>query len=181
MSAPHYALWLLLPPVERARFSDLIRTLGEQHGTPGFEPHITLLGGIAGARSTAVAATAALARRIAPLHIRLAEIGRRDSYYQSLFVHVVPDASLLQAHRLAREKLARRDDAEFLPHLSLVYGDLEPAQKTAIIARLGARLESDFLVEELALIGYRKDARPRDWRRVASFALRGDTAELTPS
>jgi 2'-5' RNA ligase len=173
MSAPHYALWLLLPPAERARFGDLIRTLAEQHGTPGFEPHITLLGGIAGAQAPAITATAVLARRIAPLHIRLAEIGQRDSYYQCLFVHTVPDAALLQAHRLARAELARRDDAEFVPHLSIVYGNLGRAQKAAIMARLGARLEGDFLVEELAVIRYRKDDQPQDWRRVATFALRG--------
>jgi 2'-5' RNA ligase len=180
MSAPHYALWLLLPPAERARFAELIRTLAQRHGTPSFEPHITLLGGIGGAQATVVAATAALAHRIAPLHIRLGEIGQRESYFQCLFVHAVLDPPLLQAHRLAREEFARRDDAEFLPHLSLVYGNLEQAQKTAIIAQLGAGLESDFLAEELALICYRKDDQPRDWRRVAAFAFRGDAAELTP-
>jgi 2'-5' RNA ligase len=176
MSAPLYALWLLLPPAERARFGELIGTLAEQHGTPSFEPHITLLGGIDATQATAVAATAALARRIAPLHIRLAEIGQRESYFQCLFVHAVPGPALLQAHRLAREAFARRDDAEFLPHLSLVYGDLEQAQKAAIAARLGARLDSEFRVEELALICYRKGDQPQDWRRVAAFALRGNAA-----
>lgn len=176
MSAPHYALWLLLPPAERARFGDLIRTLAAQHGTPGFEPHITLLGGIAGAEATAIAAATALAHRIAPLHIRLAEIGQRDSYFQCLFVHAVPDVALLQAHRCARDAFARRDDAEFLPHLSLVYGNLDRFQKASIASQLGARFDGEFRVEELALVCYRKDDLPQDWRRVTTFTLRGDAA-----
>lgn len=174
MSKPHYALWLLPPPAERARFAELIGMLARQHGTPVFEPHITLLGGIDDAQPTAVAASAALARRIAPLRIWLGEIGQRDSYFQCLFVHVIPDAALRQAHRLAREAFAQRADAEFLPHLSLVYGVLDPPQKAAIVAQLGGRLDGEFLVEELALIGYRKDDQPRDWRRVATFTLRGE-------
>lgn len=174
MSTPHYALWLLPPPPERARLRELIRTLAQQHGTPVFEPHVTLLGGIDDAQPTALAATAALARRIAPLRIRLGEIGQRDSYFQCLFVHAIPDAALLQAHRLAREAFARREDAEFLPHLSLVYGILDQPQKAAIVAQLGGRLDGEFLVEELALIGYRKDDQPRGWRPVATFTLRGE-------
>lgn len=174
MSTPRYALWLLPPPAERARFAELIRTLARQHGTPVFEPHITLLGGIDDAQPTAVAGSAALARRIAPLRIRLGGIGQRDSYFQCLFVHAIPDAALRQAHRLARQAFARREAGEFLPHLSLVYGILDQPQKAAIIAQLGGRLDGEFLVEELALVGYRQDDQPRDWRRIASFTLRGD-------
>ncbi len=174
MRAPHYALWLLLPPPERARFGALIRTLAEQHGTPPFEPHITLLGGIDAAPPAALSAGAALARRIAPLPIRLAHIGQRDSFYQCLFVHAVADPALRRAHREARATFAREEGGEFLPHLSLVYGDLRPAQKAAIVTQLGARLEAEFRVEELALIRYRKEDRPQDWQRVATFRLGGD-------
>lgn len=176
MSAPLYALWLLLPPAERARFTELIRTLAEQHGTPSFEPHITLLGGISGAQDAVVATTAALARRIAPLHIQLAEIGQRDSYFQCLFVHAVPVPALLRANRDAREQFARGKDSEYVPHLSLVYGDLERTRKTAIAAQLGGRFDREFRVEELALVRYSRDDRPQDWRRVATFALPGDAA-----
>jgi 2'-5' RNA ligase len=176
MNAPLYTLWLLLPPAEGTRFRELIQTLAAQHGTPSFEPHITLLGSIDGSEAAIVAASAALARRIAPLPIRLAEIGQRDTYFQCLFVHAVPDPALVRANRLAREAFSRRDDAAFLPHLSLVYGDLERAQKAAVVARLGARLDSEFRVEELALIRYRKEDHPQDWRRVATFTLRGDAA-----
>lgn len=168
-SVTRRSLWLMPPAGVRARLVALIRDLGARYGTPVFEPHITLLGGIGAEEKDIAVRSARLAAATPPLPLRLTTVDQRAEYFQCLFVHVAGTDALARASALARTLFERTRDTEYLPHLSLMYGELDPAAKAAIVAEIGARLDLEFVANRLAL--YATGDRLQDWRPIRNFTL----------
>lgn len=162
----------MLPPADVIdRFRSLIVDLSRRTGTPAFEPHLTLAGGIdAPTERAAVARVAPLAARLPPLPIRLTDVGTTGEYYRCLFIHAERTPRLERAYREACDVLEQAP-GDFMPHLSLIYGELGAADKARIIADIGARFDLAFTVERLAL--YSAAGPPPGWRRIAELALTG--------
>lgn len=168
---PGFSLWMLPPADVGDRFRSLIADLSRRTGTPAFEPHLTLAGGIDAATDNAAAARVApLAARLPPLPIRLTEVGTTGEYYRCLFIHAERTPLLQRAHHEACAVLAQ-EPGDFMPHLSLIYGEIGAADKARIITDIGTRFDLAFTVERLAL--YSTAGPPSAWRRVAALALTG--------
>ena len=168
---PGFSLWMLPPADVGDRFRSLIADLSRRMGTPAFEPHLTLAGGIdAPTERTAAARVAPLAACLPPLPIRLMDVGTTGDYYRCLFIHAERTPLLQRAYHEACDVLALAP-GDFMPHLSLIYGDLGAADKARIVADIGARFDLTFTVERLAL--YSTAGPPPAWRRVAELALIG--------
>lgn len=161
---------MIPPPAVGDRFRALIAELSRRSGTPAFEPHLTLAGVEAPTVATACARVAPLAATLAPIPVRLNEIGMTAEYFRCLFIRAALTPALLHAYRNACAALDQ-PPAEFMPHLSLIYGELAPAMKTEIAANLSGRFELEFTVERVAL--YTTAGPPPDWRCVCDFRLTG--------
>src|SRR5207245_1586674 len=108
------------------------------------EPHVTLLGRISGPERKIVSKSAELAQRISPFATRLTRVDYLDRYYQCVFVRVAARDPLVKAHRAAREVFGLEKSPAFMPHLSLIYGDLARDFKEKIVAELGWKFELAF-------------------------------------
>lgn len=170
----HYSLWLLLPEEARSRYAALIETLSREHGTPRFEPHITLLGGLQGEEEVLGTLARDLARRLEPFDVRLLDAGYIEEYYRCLFVLVAHSRPLMQAYDEARKQFDRRLELSFMPHLSLMYGLLDEEDKEKILDRIGRYFDDRFRVQELAL--YAIEGTPEQWRCVVRAPLGGGDA-----
>jgi 2'-5' RNA ligase len=164
-----YSLWLVPEGDICRRLQRMIRRLSREHSTPCFKPHITLAGSIVGQEREVVARVAMLARELSPLRLRLTHLDSRHEYFRCLFIRVMRVARLIRAHRRAKEIFGLRKRRGFLPHLSLVYGNLPAATKRKIVATLGRRVELEFQVGCLELVSIQ--GPPSQWRRVKSFRL----------
>jgi 2'-5' RNA ligase len=164
-----YALWLI--PEEEAcrRLARTIHRLSREHSTPVFAPHITLGSRIVAPAHEVAARTAQLAKSLPPLRLRLTRIDWRDEYFRCLFVKVAPQPQLTRAHTRARKVFGLRGRRVFLPHVSLVYGDLSPATKRNIAFSLGRRFDLEFEVRRMDIVAI--EGPPSRWRRVKSFWL----------
>jgi len=169
IETPRFSLWLLLPREAHARFQAIIARLSAQLGTPAFEPHITLLGGLSGAEEDLRQRTRVLACAIKPFEARLLKVAWLDDYYRCLFVEVAPSRALHDAHEAARQVFNQRSNAGFYPHLSLVYGNLEEKEKTTILNEIGSRFDESIRIEQLALY----DTGGPVWRCVERVGLGG--------
>ena len=165
-----FSLWLMPPPAVRDRFYPLIVELSRRLGTPAFEPHLTLALTPATVEAEVVARIAPLAANLAPLSIRLMEVDMTSDYFRCLFVRAALTPPLQRAYHAACRALAQ-PPGDFMPHLSLVYGDLPIAEKERVIADIGRRFDLHFTVERVAL--YTTAGPPPAWRCVADFALTG--------
>lgn len=171
MRASGFSLWLVPEGAWQARLARLIETLARRLGTPAFEPHVTLLGGAPGEEAQALAASAGLARALAPLELRLTSLDALDEYFRCVFVHVAESRELLAAHAAARVAFGAAEPAAFLPHLSLVYGDLSPAAKAPALREAEGAVGMRLLVRRLELV--RTQGTPAEWRRLAGWGLAG--------
>lgn len=166
-----YSLWLLLPREAQERVQALIARLSARLGTPAFEPHITLLGSLTGTEEDLRRRTRALAGTIESFEVRLLEAAWLDEYYRCLFVEVAPSRALQDAHEAAKRQFDRRLDADFYPHLSLVYGELEEKEKEQILDDIGRYFDESIRIEELAL--YDTSGPPPVWRCIERVGLGG--------
>jgi hypothetical protein len=152
----------------RERLAALIAELSRRKGTPSFEPHVTLLGGIVGAEGEVSRRGALLAASLRPLAVRLVALRRSDEYFRCLFLEAEPSPDLLAAHERASDLLGARDRAPFLPHLSLVYG--RPAAASAAEEALRA-LALPLTFEARRLEVHRTEGAVPDWLRLAAHPL----------
>src|SRR5690606_30965655 len=136
---PRYSLWLMPPAAVYDRFARLIDALSRRFGTPRFAPHITLASTGAELAGDAPARAAALAAELAPVPVRLLDVAHTDDYFRSLFVRAQRTPALLAAHRLAAARLGTEPAEDFMPHLSLLYGELPRDTKERLIEEIGRR------------------------------------------
>ena len=167
-TAAGVSIWLVPTGEVYERFDALISSLSRRCGTPPFEPHVTLLGGLSGPEAAVLSRAEQLSGSLAPLEIRPTTAGHRDEYFRCLFVQAEPTPALVAAHARAAELFERREEP-FFPHLSLIYGDLAAEEKERILDEVGRDLATAFDVGELHAV--RTEGEVRSWRRLASYPL----------
>jgi len=168
--SPHYSLWLMPTGEVRQRLAGTILDLSREYATPVFEPHVTLVGGIVGPAREVVSKMKDLARRIPPFTARLTVVDGLDEYFRCLFVRLAATHPIMRANKAAREVFALTKQPAFMPHLSLLYGNLPLSVKEGIIASLSRQFELEFKVNSLHL--YLIKSEPAAWRHVANCGLK---------
>lgn len=160
-----YSLWLR--PFGDIAYSlhERIKKLSEKHKTPVFEPHLTLLGGLDFGETELTQLTDTLASSLHPFEILLTRAGYMDTYYQSLFVHAELSEELDSAREMA-ERLFDKEPEEFVPHLSLLYGDLSRKEKERILNVMGREFHIRFPVHNVLLVN--TTGKPDEWEKIHS-------------
>ncbi len=175
-----YALWIEPPAFLAVRLNALIDALSVQYGAPRFSAHVTLLGGLSGEEENLLSAAGSLASALSPFEMTLAGVGREDSYFRCLYLLAAPSGPLMGARGKAEEAFVRfrasgaalERPERFMPHMSLLYGDIDNSSKEAIIQSIGGTVTANFTAEGLSL--YRVDGDIGSWRRVGEvFPLTG--------
>ena len=163
------AIWLM--PTGRAYedLSRIISRLSDQYATPQFPPHVTLVEGLSGDEKDLSSKTVQLALHIRPFEVTLTAVDYLDEYYRCLFLRSEESPALLEAARTARVLFHQMRDARFIPHLSLMYGNLDQETKRQIVKSVGTDFIRTFLVESLHL--YSTNGGPKDWRLVQESAI----------
>ena len=136
-----------------------------------------------GAQDAALRATRALADRVRTLspapRCRAKSVQAGRLFYQCVYVLCEDDQSLSAAHQLARDAFNSGGSAgpTFMPHASVIYGDLDEAEKTARAASVAAELapllasgEAAFMPTALSLWRTRA-GHTTEWTEVAEVAL----------
>jgi 2'-5' RNA ligase len=164
-----YYLWLMPEAKSNGVFSEVIRKLSHKYQTRLFDPHITLAGGITGPEDELLTKTEKLAAHLYRLKLEPLEIRYLEDFYRSLFLAVTPSDPLVNANKLAKQLFGLPLDGEFMPHLSLLYGDFSVSEKERIKAGLSTNLLKQFNVDRIVLI--RTDTHSDQWTAVSSFPL----------
>jgi hypothetical protein len=162
------SLWLM--PDDPAPWTAVIGGLASRHHGPVFPPHLTLIGGLDLGEDQARDALRATAAAIAPLALTPLAVGHGLSRHQSVFVLVRPDPLLVAARRVAGERFAR-DEATFMPHVSLFYGQLDDAGHAAVDRELSSWRPPPLRASRLHLWATGGDEA--GWRDVAVAPLTG--------
>lgn len=169
-----YSLWLMPPPNAGEHFARLIERLSRRLGTPCFIPHITFCSTSDIDEPAAVARARAAAKQLAPVPVHLTEIGIGDSYFRCVYVLAERTEALLAAYRTACAHFGVEPAADYLPHLSLVYGDLARADRERLADEVGRRFDIRFTADRIALCA--PAGPPQNWRLLGPYTLEGGNA-----
>jgi len=149
------------------RFSEIISRLSEEYNSPNFEPHVTLIGAIAGTEDDLSAKTTQLTSLIKPFGIKLAKVDYFDEYHKALFIKAEETTELIKANETAKEVFNLSPDSEYMPHLSLLYGDFSSETKEKIITNLGREFNIDFEIKSVCL--YFTTGKEETWHKIKKF------------
>lgn len=164
-----YAIWLMPEEPMFSLLAGEISRLSQEHSTPPFDPHVTLLGGITLPEEKALAGSVSLAGLLKPFRMELGTIGYLDEYFRCLFVRVLSDDAITKAHQAACKAFGL-PDTPYMPHVSLAYGKLRLNAKKRIAEGLGSL--SGRMVDTRRLMLYRVSGPLHEWKRVERFDLR---------
>ena len=170
-----YALWLLPDAGVSDAFGDVIARLSARYHGPRFTPHVTLLGWVTGAEQQLAEATAQLAKQLRMLHLRSAGFDGEQYYFRCFYLKLEATQELMQAHEQASLAFSAGHSSDYLPHLSLVYGQSTVADKATLRQELVAILPAQFSVDRLQLVHITVSVA--DWRVVTTCTL-GNASEL---
>ncbi len=169
MQPKRYSLWIIPPEGVYDRLKDIIFRLSLKYSTPGFEPHITLLGGLPGAEEEILSKVSGLAANLNPFNVKLSKTEYLDEYYRCLFLRAEETDDLLNAHALAGKILDNLRDEKYMPHLSLMYGDFPAKIKEEIIRETGNQ-DITFKVNSIHL--FLTGDNPELWQRLKEFRFK---------
>jgi 2'-5' RNA ligase len=162
-----YSIWLMPEYILNDQLQNKIQSLGSVFGGPFFEPHVTLVSGFLGKRKELIEKTETISNKISPFKILFDGIAYLDEFFRPLFLKVKFSPHLRAARNLACAELAW-DEIDYLPHMSLIYGDFTPIQKEKMISTLGLFPDS-FSVNKIYLI--HNDEIQMKWRVIRGFPL----------
>lgn len=167
-----YSLWLQPSGDIAYRLQERINKMSKKYKTPAFAPHVTLLGGLSVSETELIPLTNTLASSLYPFELILTKVGYHNQFYQSLFVHVKKSKSLNEARNRACRLFDLHDADGYLPHLSLLYGDLPQKKKERIINIMGREFYIRFSVNSIVLM--QTEGTPEQWKRIhtAVFKLK---------
>ena len=169
MVATGYSIWLMPTGDVHARLFALMRELAKDYYTPVFEPHVTLIGGLLDPEGEILSKTSRLAGLLRPFNVRLGGVAHLDGFFTCLFIRAEETQELLAAHSEARSVFGRWQDPRFMPHLSLMYGNLSRDIRIRIISQIGSELNASFEATGLHL--FRTSGPVEGWGRIHEFCL----------
>lgn len=168
------SLWLTLRGSAADPFGDAISRLAEALEGPVFKPHVTLWGRFRASLAEAQLRVEELTRELPPVPLRGHGIGMQGERFRALFVPVAVTPELWRGHLAARDALAAGAAIEYMPHLSLYYGERPPRQKLAALGALDPLPALDHVADAVSLVSV--DGPPERWVTRAILPLRGRSA-----
>jgi 2'-5' RNA ligase len=169
MPLQKYSLWLMPAGATAQKFSELITQLAQRYSSPQFSPHVTLIGSIEAQEEEMVAKAQELATLLQPYPLQLTNVDYTELYYRALVVRIEASAEVMNANQQARKLFPSVKKTEYMPHLSLLYGDFSVETKKEIISKIGENFTDTF--EATTLYLYRTEGAVRDWQQIAAFPL----------
>lgn len=159
-----YSLWFEPSGDIAYKLQERIKKLSDEYNTPVFSPHVTLLGSINSSETESISLTNTLASSLYPFELELTKAGYRDQFYQSLFIHVDKTPKLEEFRNRACQLFGIEEEEKFMPHLSLMYGDLSQKEKERILNLIGREFHIRFHVKNIVLM--KTNGKPDQWKRV---------------
>ncbi len=167
-----YHLFLEPKGEVRERLGTVIATLAAEYGGPVFVPHVTLLATIPEAsEEELIAKTKELARTLTPFTCTLGGFGAQDSFFRALYMRVSSMTEVSSRHSQASTVFDMQPQDEYLPHLSLLYGNYANDQKLQTIESLQYLNDTSFEVESVQL--YSTPGDTSTWKLIGEYPFIG--------
>ncbi|RDX96769.1 Cyclic phosphodiesterase, partial [Mucuna pruriens] len=184
-----YSVWAIPPEDVSARCANLMSALRSDFGGPPFQPHITVVGATRLSPDDALAKLRSACQALRPFHVTVDSVATGTFFYQCVYLLLRPEPQVLEtsAHCCTHFGYSNSTQthvidshAAYMPHLSLLYGDLSDQEKQKARERANALDDTlaglTFQITRLAL--YRTDTEDKtlkSWEKIAECTLTPDS------
>ncbi|GLT52543.1 hypothetical protein SLA2020_258780 [Shorea laevis] len=171
-----YSVWALPPEDVATRLKKLMVGLRSEFGGPEFEPHITVVGSICLTQDDALAKFRSACQGLKAYTATVERVATGTFFYQCVFLLLQPTPEVMDASDRCCGHLGYVRSTPYMPHLSLLYGDLTDEEKKKAQEKANILDESvnslSCQISRLAL--YKTDTEDKtckSWEKVAEYNL----------
>lgn len=166
------SIWLMPAEPDAAMLRGIIAELSARFGTPLFEPHLTLAGDLHASSGAYVPLLDDLAKACPAFSLPIAGIVRTEAYFRSFYAAFARGAELDALKQVCVAQAGGTADG-FTPHISLLYGKVDDAQKAAAASDVEKRLHGKRIEFDRVVVTNSSDNVPiNEWRVHATRVLR---------
>ena len=135
---------------------------------PSFDVHLTLSGPMQDLNSNQNNKLNKLVQSLSPITLQLKGIGMKEQFFQSLFINVINDISLINLKSQIDSKL-NLTSKNYFPHISLYYGNAEYQSKLDLVD--GLEPPEEVFLDKISIV--KVDESIKSWKVLDSFSLSG--------
>lgn len=164
MSLPmfdEYTIWFEPEGEGHDAYRHVIESLAQEHGTPMFEPHVTLLGGIKKEEKEIIEVLTQFASTMHPFEIAIEQTPMFEPIYHKA-CYLSCDSFVLMEYNAALQTLFGVS-SNYEPHLSLLYGE---SPEEALLPMLPPTIE----VHSISL--WHAKGTVSEWKKVREFPFK---------
>ncbi|XP_061356400.1 cyclic phosphodiesterase-like isoform X2 [Gastrolobium bilobum] len=171
-----YSVWAIPPEDERARFTKLMSALRSEFDGPQFEPHITVVGAISLTADEALTKLRSSCEGLKAYNVTVDGVATGTFFFQCVYLLLNPTPQVVETSTHCCSHFGYKNSTPYMPHLSLLYGDLTDEEKQK--ARERANILDDslsglsFQISRLAL--YKTDTEDKtlkSWEKIGECTL----------
>ncbi|KAL3616991.1 hypothetical protein CASFOL_039385 [Castilleja foliolosa] len=172
-----YSVWALPPEELTPRLKKLMDGLRSEFGGPQFEPHATVVGAISLTETEARDMLNKACEGLKAYTATVDKVATGTFSFQCVFLLLHPTPQVVEASAHCCRHFGYKNSSPYMPHLSLLYGDLtdeekKKAQEKAYV--LDNSIDSlSFQISRLAL--YKTDTEDKScksWAKVSECELK---------
>ncbi|KAG6642307.1 cyclic phosphodiesterase-like [Carya illinoinensis] len=171
-----YSVWAVPPDDVAARLKKLMEDLRSEFGGPQFEPHITVVGAISLTPDDALSKFRTACDGLKAYTATVDRVATGTFFYQCVYVLIHPTTQVVETSAHCSGHFGYKSSTPYMPHLSLLYGDLTDDEKSRAQEKASILDESisslSFPVSRLAL--YKTDTEDKtlkSWEKIAENSL----------
>lgn len=168
---------LALPPDDLApRLESLMDSLRSEFGGPQFVPHVTVVGPVGLKEDDAVREFRAACDGLRAYPATVDRVATGTFFYQCVYLLLRPTAEVVEASDRCCAFLGYKSNTPYMPHLSLLYGDLTDEEKKKAQEKAndldGSLNGLGFLISRLALYKIDPDDKTcTSWEKIVECTL----------
>jgi len=131
-----YGFWIIPENEVYDEMQEAITKYSSKYKTPSFKPHMTIHTVVSSTDERVVKDTKKAVAKINPFKLTVGNIEFSTTFFQCVFARINTNANLMNAHLALREHLKYKDKHVYMPHASLVYGDLDMETREKICSEI---------------------------------------------
>jgi len=127
------SVWLIIKPEEEYQLTKSIEKLAEQYNAPVFKPHITIYSPIFGDVASISEISTAVFEDAKPFKVYSSSVKQSADLWKTVFIQLMIHPRLSQMNQDFNQRVNRKSEYTFSPHISLIYKQVAPVNRERIV------------------------------------------------
>lgn len=127
-----FAIWLMPDIKGCAYLTEVITHLCKTYSGRPFKPHLTLISGLCSSIEQIISKLSNSIKSVLPLELSINKIDYSEDFFKALYIVFNSSKELDNTYALVKTSISENQQKSFLPHVSLLYSDIDIKQKKRI-------------------------------------------------